>query len=303
MEEAARAAEQRFAVIQGISAMLKANSPLTLQTGPLPPPDSSQQLPPPLLAEAQATAVVADWNSWSSPSGKAEAQWEGPSGSNRLSHISQQWPAQGDTGGDWSPSGYSEAQWAGPSGSTGSDWSPSGYGEAQWAGPSGSTGSDSSPSGYIEAQWEGPSGSHLPPHNSQQWLAQGATGSHGSSSGYDEAQWVAPSGYNWSPHSSQQWLAQGSPTPAAPADHTPHGYREDIQGNHRRSEHYRAREGGGITGDKPPRHGDRGGKRNPNVIWHCEFHRVKRQAEQSGNWDALEDWKKKNPKPVKRQHR
>ena len=260
-------------------------------SGPLPP-----CLPPPQHLLAQG-ATGSDW----SPSGYSEAQWAGPSGSNCPPHNSQQLLAQGAIGSDWTPSGYTEAQWVGPSGS---NWQP--HSSQQWL-AQGAKGSDWIPSGWSEAQWVGPSGSNWQPHSSQQLLAQGATGSDWSSSGWSESQWVGPSGSNWQPHSSQQGLAEGSPipaapadhTPAAPADHTPHGYREDIPGNHRRTEHYRARETGGSTGDKPPRHGDRGGKTNPNVIWHCQWHKLKQKAEKSReqkDWDAVLEWEKQKPK-------
>ena len=79
---------------------------------------------------------------------------------------------------------------------------------------------------------------------------------------------------------------------------TPHGYQY-IPGNHRRKEKFRERKGGGITGDKGPRFGERGGKNNPNTQWFSEMHFQKKKAKATGNWDAYRQWQQNNPKPVK----
>ena len=79
---------------------------------------------------------------------------------------------------------------------------------------------------------------------------------------------------------------------------TPHGY-QDIPGNHRKKEKFRERKGGGSTGTKGPRHGERGGKNNPNTQWLSAMHFHKNTAERTGNWEAFWKWKQNNPKPVK----
>ena len=93
---------------------------------------------------------------------------------------------------------------------------------------------------------------------------------------------------------------------------TPHGYQEGeiageerrnfgnvIPGKHRKKEKFRERKGGGSTGTKGPRHGERGGKNNPNTQWLSAMHFHKNTAERTGNWEAFWKWKQNNPKPVK----